>query len=60
MWKGWIIATQSDRIELESFGIKLGPYDCNDESFEDCELSQESFEILESHWGTYFWCLKWV
>jgi hypothetical protein len=60
MWKGFIIATQFDRIELESFGIKLGPYNHNDECFEDCELSQEALELLDSHWGTYFWCLKWV
>lgn len=60
MWKGWIHAAFSDRAELKSLGIKLGPYDFEDEIFTDCELDNKAYNKLEPFWmNTYIWGLDW-
>ena len=57
MLKGWIGATESDRVELESFGIILGEYDHQNQEYKDCLISEEAFNKLAPLWGVYYWGL---
>lgn len=58
MFIGWIIAEKEQGPALERFGVKLGPYNDEDHSFEDCEVSQEAFKRLEPFWGLFYWILR--
>jgi len=59
-YKGWIIADYKDKEFLERLGIKLGRYDEEFTSFEDCELSPETLGKLDPYWGKrFYWGLEW-
>jgi len=59
-YRGWIIADYEDKEFLERLGVKLGRYDEEFTSFEDCELSPETLEKLDPYWGRFCWGLKWT
>ena len=56
--RGWIVALQSDRPELESLGIILGSFDSQVEEYQDCVVSEEAFKKLDPLWGKYIWGLQ--
>ncbi len=58
MLKGWIIARKEAGPELEALGVRLGPYDEGEGSFESCEVSAEAFEKLNPLWGRFYWGLQ--
>lgn len=43
---------------LESLGVKVGPWIESDQTFDDCEVSAESFNKLDPHWGRFIWGLE--
>jgi len=55
VYKGWIIADYEDKAFLKKLGIKLGNYDEEFTSFEDCELSPETLGKLDPYWGRFYW-----
>lgn len=58
MHRGWIVAFEKDRAELEAMGIKLGAF--TNAAFEYCAVSDEAFEKLEPLWGRFYWGLTHV
>ncbi len=56
-YKGWIIADYKDKEFLEKLGIKLGQYNEETNSFENCEVPIEIFDVLDNYWGRFYWGL---
>lgn len=58
--RGWIMALESDRAELEAMGIVLGPRGGEDDDayFDACEVDEAAMDKLDPHWGRFFWALS--
>jgi len=56
--KGWIIASYEDKEFLEELGIKLGRYNREGKSFEDCVVPLQALEKLDPYWGRFYWGLE--
>lgn len=54
---GWIIAYITEEEELKNLGIKVGEYNHEGGCFEDCEVSTEAMNKLDSLWGKFYWGL---
>ncbi len=55
--KGWIVAEEDERVELEGMGIVLGDYDPINSEFVDCVVSPTAMAELDTHWGRFHWGL---
>jgi len=53
--KGWVVAYEDERKQLEDLGVRLGPWDSRTVTFENCEFDDEAIKRLEKHWGTFYW-----
>lgn len=58
MYRGWILADLADREVLENLGIVVGEYDKVEGTFENCSVSDEVMEKLDSYWGVFYWGLS--
>lgn len=60
MYIGWIAVPNryESTKHLISLGIKLGRYNRQDRTFENCKVSDESFDKLDKFWGQYVWYLE--
>ena len=56
-YEGWIIADYEDKEFLEKLGIRLGKYNEETTSFENCKVSLEALEKLDPYWGRFYWGL---
>jgi hypothetical protein len=57
LFKGWIGARLSERKLLQSFGIKVGQYDYDENIFIDCIVPEEAFSKLDENFGLLTWGL---
>ena len=70
VWRGWIRhygekdTRESAKEVLERMGITLGEYRKNTSDipgsgeFQNCSLSDESLQKLDSFWGRFIWGLE--
>jgi hypothetical protein len=56
--RGRITGDSEDKKFLESLGVKVGPYNREEDTFEPCEVSAKALDKLEPHWGRFFWVLE--
>lgn len=57
MLKGWISASKGDQEALKKLGVVLGPYNDDEQCFEECQVSDEALHKLDPLWGHYYWGL---
>jgi hypothetical protein len=57
LYKGWIGCKLSERKLLQSFGIKLGEYDYDENIFMDCIVPEAAFAKLDEHFNILSWGL---
>lgn len=58
VYRGWIVANQSEAEHLESLGVILGSYNQIEGSYEDCVVSSEGMKNIDKFWGIYYWGLS--
>ena len=52
---GWVNARESDRSELQSFGVQVGEYDPHHSCFVDCSIREDDLAKLADHEGRWYW-----
>jgi hypothetical protein len=58
MLRGWIVAEEYEKKELESIGIIVGEYIKEQGLFDNCIVSEEAMNKLDPLWGVFYWGLK--